>query len=126
MLWTFARNEWDAVLTSSLVGRFESLQGVHILLRIFMDERDASALKSTDIMHHKVWNAVKIPMILRSFQQHKLMSSLTAVNIEAIEAGNFSRSPLSPSQIRPVEDAVRAALLDHHPRRLSKRNKNRR
>jgi hypothetical protein len=70
--------------------------------------------RQTDVIEGSYWKSCKMSNLIRSFQQHKLGAELTSVTIKAYDNDD-------EWDARLTLDAIRIALLEHHPRRLSKR-----
>ncbi|KAF1927754.1 uncharacterized protein M421DRAFT_174719 [Didymella exigua CBS 183.55] len=102
-----------ADFTSSLVGRFSSLEGVVFTGSVYWGPREA--VLNADVMGGDHWRMIHIPVIIRAFQQHKLKEELTHVTMLP---KCYSHDVWDT---KPYNEAIRKALLQHHPRRLSKR-----
>lgn len=100
--------------TSSLVGRLVSLEGLVFTGMVYWAPRDAAT--AADVMGSACWKSKKLPVVIRAFQQHKLQANLTSVTFEP---ESYFVEPVWDAT--PYNEAIRIQLLDHHPRRLSKR-----
>lgn len=115
--WLYFATGWGSALNSALLGYFKSLKGVYLTMPSF--EIDTLMLDNTDVMRGAAWKALKLPEVIRAFQQHQLESSLTSFRFEDVT--QYSDDPTMPAKASVVEDVVKAKLLEHHPRRTSKR-----
>jgi len=105
---------WHTVLTSSLVGRFVSLEGLNFTGKVYWLPQ--KGLRDLDVMGSWLWKTRKLPSVIHSFQQHKLKAELTSVIFEP-----ELRAHEPPGDTEPINGAIREHLLQHRPRRLSKR-----
>lgn len=106
-------NHWGAALNSALLGYFKSLIGIRLIIEI--REGDYAIMENTDVMSGGRWK--KMTEVIRAFQQHQLEHSLTSVQFATV----WLHTLPMPAKARVVEDAIKAKLLEHHPRRTSKR-----
>jgi hypothetical protein len=73
-------------------------------------------MMNSGITRDASWRQVKLPVLIRSFQQHKLKGSLTEVHIRR------SFRVMGYEQANGAAAAqIRSCLLDHHPCRVSGR-----
>jgi hypothetical protein len=123
---------WHEALTPSLVGRLQSLRGV----AISRTRNRYSAQEAIPHATHPTWKR-NLWRIIRAFQQHKLYAHQTEVKIVILKLYNvdwgMSCGQLKPSDIGlsssdpyypdlvKLQDDLKALLLQHTPRRLSKR-----
>lgn len=71
---------------------------------------------TSNIMSNSVWTEVKLPVVIRGFQQHKLKEKLTKVHIT--DTGHLRQARTD----RVVAAAgIRALLLDHQRLRRAAR-----
>ncbi|KAF9692720.1 hypothetical protein EKO04_009235 [Ascochyta lentis] len=123
--WMYRGDLRGYALTSALVGTMKNLQGIRLSLDF--DFGPMYLLSDPDIMRSADWKGSGIPRIIQSFRQHKLNPDKIAVDVRLSMCpwrsvlhlnGNFKPSA---SDLVSFEEAIKNALLDHHPRRLSKR-----
>lgn len=107
---------WADVLTSSTVGRFSNFKGLRFYLWTYYFDTFMSA---TDVMSDSEWGWTKLPQIIRAFQQHKLNPSINTVNY--VSSGHLSGGESEWGT--KLNESIRDELLNHHPRRLSRRGK---
>lgn len=105
--------DWRKVLTNSYwVGKYVSLEGLQLEVDTYWA---FGTLVTVDIMNDNIWKITNIPAMIRSFQQHKLKESLTTV---AFKPYKFRWTYVDLTLLDPV---IRMELLQHRPRRVSKR-----
>ena len=69
----------------------------------------------TDVLGGYHWKMIHMPVIICAFQQHKLKEELTHVMMRA----ESERHDVWEAE--SYNEAIRKALLEYQPRRLSKR-----
>jgi hypothetical protein len=97
------------------VGKFASLEG--LIWKISMSTFDNKLLHVTDIMGDRRCQTLKLPTMLRAFQQHKLRGDLTSVSFE------YYNHTLPVPKTTAFGSAIRGHLLTYVPRRTSRRGK---
>jgi hypothetical protein len=116
-------SSWGSALNPSLVGHFKSLRGVSITIPVRVHE--LSLLDRTNIMDDGEWKSKKVPSVVRAFQQHRLEKDLTTVNL--VPKGYFYSwttglgVDFDTAKAGVINDKIKDLLLEHLPRRLSKR-----
>jgi hypothetical protein len=113
---------WGSVMNPSLLGHFKSLRGVSLSIPIMYHE--LSLLDRTNIMDDGKWKSRKVPSVIRAFQQHRLQKDLTTVNlVPRSYFYHWNKSGLDTDQVKVgiINDTIKDLLLEHHPRRLSRR-----
>lgn len=111
-----ALRSWTGSLTSSLLGRFISLEGIVFDFAVYQDSGLFSRL---DVLNDKQWKKTKLPTIIRAIQQHQMKPKLTTFTWKPWVYGQPNQV-VDPSAINEV---IRIELLKHHPRRVSRRGK---
>lgn len=101
--------------TSSIVGRFSSLEGLIFAGSVYWGPREA--VVDSDVLGGYHWKMIHMPVIIRAFQQHKLKEELTHVTMRAESEQH------DVWEAEPYNEAIRKALLEYQPRRLSKRRR---
>lgn len=85
--------------------RLENLKGVGIYVHVKFDRNEMRTRR--DLLNDQLWVKAKLPLIIRSFQQHKLISDLTTVCTGATD----DYKPY----LKPLENALRSLFLEHVP-----------
>ncbi|KAF2821986.1 hypothetical protein CC86DRAFT_385707 [Ophiobolus disseminans] len=106
----YRMEEWAPVLTSSILGRFKNLRGVTLAFTVH--PRNVYLFQPKDVMRDAEWKGLKLPAVLRAFQQHRLDKKRTTVTF-SIKGAEVPADGLAK--------IIKDHLLDYHPRRLSKR-----
>ncbi|KAH6625451.1 hypothetical protein C7974DRAFT_201882 [Boeremia exigua] len=106
-------SRWAAVLTSSIVGRLERLKGLEF--EVVLDVAHTPLFTRTDVMTDPRWKALKMPVILRSLQQHQLQRNRTNVTVI------HRRHGTAFVDTDPLRRVISSLLMEYHPRRISKR-----
>lgn len=105
---------WTEPKEISAISRFTNLEEFKIKLEFYTTYKDLAT--QNDIMSHASWKCMRLPHLIRAFQQHKLNANGTRVSVH---------SPGLSTSDEPHTSALKYAiitqLLDYHPRRLSKR-----
>ncbi|KAJ8119131.1 hypothetical protein OPT61_g16 [Boeremia exigua] len=112
---------WHDVFTSSLVGRFTSLEGVTFTGEVCWGPKRGGL----DVMNGSHWKMRHLPNTIRSFQQHKLRENLTLVDFKALkyprefawDAAQLNEAiptaPLKPvAKMPPATQPPKAILFD--------------
>lgn len=107
---------WQDVFNTAFVGCLKSLEGVKFTGKVYWGCVVPRHRRDTNVMDGSDWKIGKLPAYIRSFQQHKLKAELTSVEFEPIHYANEG-----PWDAKPINEAIRTHLLQHHPRRLSTR-----
>jgi len=114
---------WGSALNPALLGYFKSLRGVSLTIPI--SYRDIAMLKRPDVIHDEGWKARKVPAVIRAFQQHRLDADLTTVNLVPMgylyDWNTGNQLTLDSTEVSVINDNIKNQLLEHHPRRLSRR-----
>lgn len=112
---------WASILTSSILGRFRNIRGLTLEV-IVVPAWHNNILQRKDVMRDARWKALKLPAIIRAFQQHELKEEHTAVVFARVVYGHDDGEVMSSIvDAQGLERIIKDQLLDHHPRRLSKR-----
>jgi hypothetical protein len=98
-------SKWEQALTWRLMRRLENLKDVSIYVYVKFDRNEMRTRR--DLLNDQLWVKAKLPLIIRSFQQHKLISDLTIVCIGA-------RDDYKP-YLKPLENALCSLFLEHVP-----------
>lgn len=99
--------------TSSIVGRFVRLEGVIFTGSVYWGPQ--GHITDTDLMGGEHWRKIHMAAVIRAFQQHSLKENLTHVTLLP------ESRPHDVWDAKPYNEAMRKALLQYQPRRLSKR-----
>ncbi|KAF3032150.1 hypothetical protein E8E11_002698 [Didymella keratinophila] len=119
--------KWRNACTTSLVGRFRSLEGVTMEGVVKWDFADTG--NNPDVMNDPVWKATEMSVVISAFQQHKLKEELTFVDIQRKHDPNYRpwHGRGRPGRriywdTAPASEAIRQELLKHKkPRRNPRR-----
>lgn len=111
---TFGK-DWSGTFNTSIVGKFASLEG--LIWKISMSTFNYQLLHVTDIAGDRRCQILKLPTMLRAFQQHRLRDNLTSVSFE------YYNHPLPVPKTTALGSAMRGYLLTYVPRRTSRRGK---
>ena len=101
---------WAGSLTDKLLAPFTHLEGVEFRIGA---SNSHLLLLGPDIMEGKEWKDTLLPLIIRSFQQHKLKPELTRFVCEepVVRIRGRQRNPFADG----VAEAIRAEMLKYHP-----------
>jgi hypothetical protein len=99
---------WADGFADTRLALFTHLEGVE--LRIIANHYELLRLER-DIKTSKEWKGTSLPLIIRSFQQHKLKPELTRFICEEPHVCRRQKNPLADA----IGEAIRAELLKHHP-----------
>jgi hypothetical protein len=111
----FGLGSWATVSTSSILGRFNNLQGVRLLLQV--SSWDISLLRIKDVMRLPRWRSTRLPAIIRAFQQHPLKNKYTYVKTVPFDHYGMNPVVLNPVITSGMEAIIKVKLLEYHPRR---------
>jgi hypothetical protein len=115
----YTHRPWAAAVNSSTVGYLKSLRGVTIAMCIATPDNDIE-LEQDDVLGSAYWKAIKLPEIVRAFQQHRLDQASTRFTLLSYRRWNRA-TELDPGKVAVFEGRVKDLLLEHHPRRISRR-----
>lgn len=107
------------------MGRYATLRGV--VLELNLPASPLWMLLKKNVMRHVFWKTRKIPAIIRAFQQHKLEAAHTSFLLRRHYYYPMltKRCSYLPQDEHLVTEGLagllKGQLLDHHPRRLSRR-----
>jgi hypothetical protein len=113
----YALDYWRKAWAASVVEQMGGLRGVD--LQLGLHHHDARELQKS-IMKRPYGRLGNVPKMIRSFQQHQLNDRHTTVNLVEFR---WERGPTPNTSYHTLAEAIRVELLDHHPRRLSTRER---
>jgi hypothetical protein len=114
----YSYRPWAAAVNSSTVGYLKSLRGV--TMRMFVGHPDDIELEQDDVLGSAYWKAFKLPGIVRAIQQHRLDQGSTKFTIFNYK-GWYHGTEMDPGRVGVFEGRIKESLLEHHPRRISRR-----
>lgn len=113
-------SSWGSALNSALLGHFTSLKGVSLAVPVSGFE-SLHFLGLQDVMKDGRWKDIKMPEVIRAFQQHQLDAKLTTVNLVITSYYRQGETLNEKPEARAFTANIRDLLLEHHPRRVSRR-----
>ncbi|KAH6625430.1 hypothetical protein C7974DRAFT_425104 [Boeremia exigua] len=112
------QHEWMGLhgkLDMVTVGKIVSLKGLE--WSMVVEQEDAQLLAQMN--HDTLWESLQLAKMVEMFQQHKLREDLTTVTIH-----DYTGYPF-PGNVAALSDKLRRRLLEHTPRRYSRRGRGR-
>jgi hypothetical protein len=117
----YSTTSWRPVLRASLLGKFQSLEGVHLQIDISRSDYQ-DALRSNDGTHSVFWTSRQLPPVTHALQQHQVQEALNTVTIRIQK--HPSERPVKSNRLQGIEQAIKRQLLNPHERRMSTRGRN--
>jgi hypothetical protein len=113
----YTHRPWAAAVNSSTVGYLKSLRGV--TMTMFLGSGDVE-LEQGEVLGSAFCTAIKLSEIVRAFQQHRLDQASTSFTLFKYK-GWYYGIELDADKVGVFEGRVKDLLLEHHPRRISRR-----